>query len=33
MGVLPKKKKLKDTGMQKYCFLEILIDVKAGRVK
>jgi hypothetical protein len=30
MGVL--KKKLKDTVIQKYCFLEILINVKAGRV-
>jgi hypothetical protein len=31
MGVL--RKKLKHTVIQKYCFLEILINVKAGRVK
>jgi hypothetical protein len=31
MGVL--RKKLKHTVIQKYFFLEILINVKAGRVK
>jgi hypothetical protein len=31
MGVL--RKKLKHTVIQKYIFLEILINVKAGRVK
>jgi hypothetical protein len=31
MGVL--QKKLKHTVIQKYFFLEILINVKAGRVK
>jgi hypothetical protein len=31
MGVL--RKKLKPTVVQKYFFLEILINVKAGRVK